>query len=512
MEKIMSNLHMEKIKCSQKLQFVIEEDKNISDQSPDIVKILMEDGDISVEEIRPGKEFVELRGKLYYKILYLTDEKEKKLHKISGEIPWEEKVRIDGMEPSDSVFVEDFLEDMRSSCINSRKINIRALAGLKLVVRENYDEEVVNRIEEKEIEQKKENLTYSEVRVDRKDKLRMKEEFELPPSFPPIAQLLFHSIELNKWEAKPLEDHISIQAEMTVFLIYRSNKEEEDIKTYETTVKYLANLECPGSNTQLYESIIPVIKSKQLNVKQDEDGEDRILESEIVTELLIRLWEEKQIELVTDIYGTQEQIMPVYREGEYCRRGEKQQIRLKLSKTVRVPASYPKILQIYCTKTCEPYLEQIQQEGKVFLQGSIPFSIFYLTESEEETYGSLKEQIEFLQELEDGNTSEYEVWGMVQQCKTILLDGEETEVKINILLEVQPVHYRKKKYLQEVRKEESLREKRNQQPSMAVYRATSKESLWEIGKKYGIAVESIRSVNQLEDEVLQNGQKILLIR
>lgn len=513
MEKRMSNLHMERVKCSQQLQFVIEEDKNISDQSPDIVKILMEDGKLIIEEVRPGKEFAEVRGKLRYKILYLTEEKERRVHKIEGEILWEEKVRVEGLEAGYPVCVEDHLEDMKSNYINSRKISIRALAGLKLTVKENYDEEIISRIEEKEIEQREEKLIFSEIRVDRKDILRLKEEVELPPSFPPIEQVLWTSLELNKWEARPLEDHISIQAEVTIFLLYRAMGEEEVIKSYETTVKYLANQECAGSNTQLSEGIIPVIRSKQINIKQDEDGEDRILEAEMVMELMVRLWEDKEVNIVTDVYGTQEEIIPVYREGGYCLRREKQQIRLKLTKTIKIPASSPKMLQICSVKTDTPLLEPIHQEGKTILQGSIPFQIFYLTDSEEEVYGGIREEIKFQQETEEeeGNIDS-EVWGIVQQCNTILLDGQEAEVKMNVLLEMLPVCYRKKEYLQEIRREEETGEKRNQQASMAVYRITGQESLWDIGKRYGISLEMIKSVNQLEGEILQNGQKILLVR
>lgn len=512
MEKIMSNLHMERVKCSKQMQFVIEEDKNISDQSPDIIKILMEDGELVIEEVRPGKDFADVRGKLKYHILYLTDESERRLHRLSGEILWEEKIRAEGLETYDTVRIKDCIEDMRSSCINSRKINIRALVQLGIFVKEDYDEEVITRLDGEEIEQKKESFPYSEVQIDRKDILRIKEEMELPPAFPGIDQVLWKSLELNKWEVKPLEDHISIQAEIAVVLLYRSSGPESLIKTYETMVKYSGNMECPGSNAHLSESILPVIRSKQINVKQDEDGEDRVLEAEMVMELYVRLWEEKETELITDVYGIQRQLLPVYREGNYCRRKEKQLLRLKLGKTVRIPASSPKILQICCTKIGNISLEQEKTEEKIYLQGSIPFQILYLTENQEE-YGGCKEEIKFRQELEaeDGSTM-YEVWGMVQQWKTILLDGEEAEVKVTLLLEAAPVYHGKKQYLCEIEKEETEGIKRNRQPSMAVYRTSGKEDLWEIGKKFGIPVEAIKSVNQLEGETMPEGQRLLLVR
>ena len=63
-----------------------------------------------------------------------------------------------------------------------------------------------------------------------------------------------------------------------------------------------------------------------------------------------------------------------------------------------------------------------------------------------------------------------------------------------------------------IERKELPAQKRNKMPGMVVYRATEEENIWEIGKRYYVSLESIRSVNQLESDILCHGEKILLIR
>jgi len=52
----------------------------------------------------------------------------------------------------------------------------------------------------------------------------------------------------------------------------------------------------------------------------------------------------------------------------------------------------------------------------------------------------------------------------------------------------------------------------NSLPVMSVYFAKDKESIWEVGKKYRVSLNGIRSVNQLNTDDLNDGQKILIVK
>lgn len=515
MEKKISNLHMDRIKCQDETQFTIDEDKNINERSADIVKILMEDGNIIVEEVRSGKDQADVRGKVKYTILYISEDADRKICKITGEVAFEEKIRVEGMEPSDNAVIKAELEDLRSSCINSRKINIKGIIRINGKIHETYDEEVISDIEYPNIEKKKDIYEISSIAICRRDLFRIKEETELPNVFPPVQEVLWKSLRLKKWEVRPLEDSISIQGELAVFLLYKALGETEEIRYYDTLLPFSGNLECAGSHSGMMSNIIPNPLNMNVNMKQDYDGEDRILEAEMVLELPINLYETKQMEVVSDVYGKNEIIRPVYRKAGYRKAGEKQQAKIKISKTAQIPASAPKILQICYTDSKIKSIYQRQNEAGEVMEGTAEATLLYVTDNEEMPFYILKEELPFeyqMDRMKEGENSKWEIFCLIQECKAILLDAEQAEIKINLIADLQPISYEERDILEEVKREDMEAAMRNKLPSMIVYRPSFRESVWDIGKKHLVSTEMIKKINQLEKEEVEEGEKLLLVR
>ena len=76
MELKKANLHMDQVKCQINTQITLEEDKNISDRNPDAASILMEKGRVVIEDIRPGKDNLSMKGKLVYEVLYTAEDED----------------------------------------------------------------------------------------------------------------------------------------------------------------------------------------------------------------------------------------------------------------------------------------------------------------------------------------------------------------------------------------------------------------------------------------------------
>ena len=142
MELVKANLHMERSKCQVSTQVTLEEDKNISDRNPDASAILLERAEVAMDEIRPGKDLVVVRGRLVYEILIRSQEDEGRMYCLQGEISFEEKIRAEGLEAIDHVEVYPQIEDLRAGLINSRKISIRALLQFGVSALVLYDEEI----------------------------------------------------------------------------------------------------------------------------------------------------------------------------------------------------------------------------------------------------------------------------------------------------------------------------------------------------------------------------------
>ena len=78
-------------------QIAMEEDFIVPDVKPDVSVLIAENGDVKITEarVKEGKLFV--RGKLEFSVLYVAADKEKQLNKMSGSIPFEETLAMDGL-------------------------------------------------------------------------------------------------------------------------------------------------------------------------------------------------------------------------------------------------------------------------------------------------------------------------------------------------------------------------------------------------------------------------------
>ncbi len=515
MEIVKANLHMERNKCQVNTQITLEEDKNISDRNPDAAGILLDRAGVVLDEIRPGKDMVTVRGRLTYEMLILAEDDEG-LYGLQGEIPFEEKIRAEGMESIDNVEVLPVLEDLRTGLINSRKLSVRALVHFEVKSVQLFDQEIpIGLTGGERLEVQKETLSQSIVAVDRRDILRVKEDLELPANLPPVQEVLWKSMELGKWEIRPLEDSIGVQGEIRFFLLYEGEGEERPVKSYETVIPFSGNLECPGSRSTMLSEIVPSVGEWNLNVKEDYDGESRMLEAEMILDLPIHLLENREWEILKDAYGTTQEVTPVYTPGYGRILRDKYQGKVKLSQVFTPPTAGAKILQVCHTEGMLLPQEAVRTEAGLEVEGLVAVNILYMTGEEGKPYKALKGEIPYSYLFESNELTDNSYWKAspsLEYCSGILLDGETIEVKIMVGLDISLGEKWQQPFLSDLQVNPLQPEKINKLPGMVVYFPGQQESLWDVGKKYMVSLDSIRSLNQLSSDVLEKDQKILIVK
>ena len=98
-------------------------------------------------------------------------------------------------------------------------------------------------------------------------------------------------------------------------MLYASEGEMSQIKSYETTIPFSGNVECQGCGSSMIGDILPYVSYQNLSVKPDYDGEDRMLEVEMVLDIPIQIYDNRQVEMITDVYGTEMELVPEYTSG-----------------------------------------------------------------------------------------------------------------------------------------------------------------------------------------------------
>ena len=100
-----------KIKARAFAQITLDDDYIVRDNKPDVIRVIYTHGDILLEDTKVGNKSVWITGKLRFHTLYQSDDENRRLESVSGEIPFQEKLLMDELEDKDEVSVDVQIED-----------------------------------------------------------------------------------------------------------------------------------------------------------------------------------------------------------------------------------------------------------------------------------------------------------------------------------------------------------------------------------------------------------------
>ncbi len=514
MELIKRNIHMDRVKTEAVTQFTLEDDLNIPDSKPDVNTLNLEKGELVIDEIRPGADFVNVRGYLAYVILYHTREEGSSLVALDGRVAFDERVNLRGVVPADSVSVDGQVEDLTVSMINSRKLNIQSLITLSAKVEELYDEEAPVSIHgDEKAEYRRMPLEAAQIAICKNDIFRLKEEVSLPSNYPNIFQILWDNISLGDMDFKVMAEKITLSGEVHLFLLYEGEGEEHPIRSYETTIPFSGELECHGCREGMLPDIRCRMGQKELAVRPDFDGEERSIGLEMVLDFAIRIYEEESLEIISDIYGVSNEISTVTHRADLRQLLAKVTGKTKVTDHIHVKSG--NVLQLLHSEGTVALEQQTVVENGIQLQGSLTVKVMYITGEDDAPYGCTQAQIPYQYTLEVPDIAPEDVdavQGAVEQLQVTMLDGEEMDVKAvlnfsTVVFKTVPVEL-----ISQVSVSPLDTGRMSSLPGMVVYMVKDGDNLWNIGKKYYVPVDALRKMNNLESDELKSGQKLLIVK
>jgi len=515
-ELIKKNIHMNKLKCKSTLQLTLDDDFNVPDIKPDIDQIITEQGDIKISDIKAMNGKLLIKGALGFNVLYLSAEDQRPVHNISGTIPFDEVINMELTCADDDPIVKWELEDLSTGLINSRKLSVRSIVRLNVAVEDLYDEETAVMVEGPEdVQYINKKIEITDVSINKKDTFRIKDEILIPANKGNISNLLYQDIHLNNVEVRLLEDKISIKGEIPVFLLYTSEDEQNPIEYYETEISFNGNIDCNGCNEDMIEDITFRILSKNLEIKPDGDGEERVVDLEIILELLIKVYEVEEPEILCDVYCPTKDITPITRDAVYENLVIKNNSKYRIVDRIKVPENQPRILQI-CHANGAVKIDDIVVEGaQLQVEGIIEVNILYIAEDDSIPLNSLRGAIPFTQTIEVKSMnpdSTFEIKPNIDQLSVMMLDSDEIEVKATMNLNTIVFDKITELVITDIEVAELDMDKLQSMPGIIGYIVKPGDTLWKIAKRFFTTVDSILSINNLEDDRIKVGDKLIIMK
>lgn len=515
MELVKKKIHMDRISGSAGTQMVLEEDVNISDNKPDANYLLSSKGEIIMEEIRACENVVNLKGKLVVSILYLTD-MEGMCASMEAMLPFEEKVNMEGACNGDTILAEWTIEDLTVGLINSRKLSVQAVVSFHLEKEEQVEcEAAVDLYHEEPVEYRKCVYPVIELVLHKKDIFRLKEEMELTGNLPNVFQTIWHHICFDHVEFKALDEKISIQGEMRAFFLYEGEGDNDRTLWYENTVPFSGIIECHGCRENMIPDIQYSLGQCNVEVRTDFDGEERVFCVEPVLDLDIHLYEEENLEVLSDVYGVDKEIGALATQVSLKNLLLAGVGKCKIAEHVRIQNSEMPMYQLIHSEGEIRIDEQTIVENGIAVNGTLIVTTLYLCAGGTKTIYSTKNELPFQYVIEVDNitpTCIYKLHSSIEQLTVTMLDSDELDVKAALQFKVIVFAQKTHHLVTDIKVEDLDLNKLSELPGMVIYIAGPGDTLWDIGKRYYVPVSQLKEVNELPTEEINAGDRILVVK
>lgn len=496
-------------------QITLDDDCIVKDNKPDLLNIIHTRGSVIFEDVKVSSQTVWVTGQLRFVVLYRSEDN--RLESFTDSINFGEKIFMDEVEERDTVNLSGDLEDLNISAINSRKLAVRALLGIHAVCEVPVEEEIVSGVEnDPDIQQKSRTMQLLALTSAKKDILRVHSDIALPQSSPNIGHLLYDYVEVRNRQVICTGEQMQIQGEAYVNVLYSSP--EGKMEWYETMVPFSESIEGGMTGTQPICWVHCQTKEYEVEPAEDYDGEMRALSLNLSMDVEMKLWEERNVELLADVYSLETNLVP--QKEMVCAKKLliKNEAKLRISEQMKLAEEQERILQL-CSFEGHAEMDHVEPvENGLEVEGILTVDILYATTDDSFPIAHTQEQIPFTQIVDvpgmKGHTEDisYEIEPAIDQLAVNLLDNERFEVKAVISLQTivqQEVCMEK---IVDIHKEPLDAVELMKQPGIVGYIVKKEEQLWDIARHFHTTEAEIMETNGLKSADVQQGDKLLIVK
>lgn len=497
-------------------QITLEEDLNVPDQKPDIFRVIHRQGEFRPDEIKGEAGKVKVRGMFLYRILYIGDGSERLPEVLEGTIPVDETIFLNELEEGDLLDFCWNLEDLHASAVHSRKANIKCVLALHAEAMKEQPVPLMNsRPEEEDLYVRTCPVRLQQETVHKKDTLRIREEMNLPPGRPNIRRILWREMRLQGTEVRQEEGRLLVKGELMIFFLYECEDEPGRIQWLEQGIPFHQEVECGECRSDLIGKAEVTLLRGELELQADYDGEPRMVRIDAVLDLFLRYFEDLSSEVLCDAYSLTREILPRKQSYEWNFVKNISDSRARVNGRMKLEDAEPKVLQIL---TCGALVHQDHAERTeqgVLIQGTVELWVLYAASDDAQPLACRVQPFPFehtAEFKEDGGSCEWQVFLCLDQLMVTMLDAQELEMKAVLQIQVLLDEPARLELVEDLEEAPLDMDRIRRMPGMVIHIVQPGETLWDISKAHATTCGEVMELNQLKEEHLSPGQKVLMVK
>lgn len=529
------NIHMNKIVKSETVVFFVSREERIMDADNEIENIINQKEIVTTDGVVTRENQITVNGTINYNILYYPKNSEM----VCGEekeINFEENIKLMGINSEDNANVAMEVLSSSIKLVDGKnyiyKIQLKAyiivekIEDLDIATAidtdsqgENYENNFAkensgkNNVED--IMTKKRNIDSLAIIADKTDTFRVSEQIEVPHGKPPIGTIVWSDIRIKNQNIKTMEGSIIINGQLSIFIIYIPEMENMPEQWLEQTIDFNGQLEMSEATEDMVSYIELWLNNVNVQPEINQDNEMRNLSVSALLKLNVKLYKETSINVIEDVYKPGANLVPIMESKTYQKLLVKNASRTKEVVKMKIDKTKGQLLQI-CNSQAEIKIENILvRDNSLKAIGKIKTCIIYISSDDRHPICCQCRESNFEHGIDaegiEGNDEYFLNW-KVEQVNANMLNADEVEIKAVIALEAIVFKKVEQNFVTEINQEPVDMEALNSAPVLKGYIVQKGDTLWKLAKENYTTIEKIMTVNNLENETIKKGDRLLIIK
>lgn len=489
----------DKIKLKEMVQdinkeIILEQNYIIPDVKKDVVKNIIANGNIFIENLELQSNRIKINGKAIIFNMYLNSDEENSM--LDVVLPFSEVIDSDKINDSEifDCIQNIYITKIEVKILNERKINILVKANVNIKLYKENEVEIIKEIKENngEIQKLERKVELNSIVGKGENKATLKESLKIT-DVEKLESIVKLKYDIQNIESKISYNKVLAKADLNLEILYKT--EENKINKYNVNLPLMAFIDIENVS----DKNIAKLKINLNNLEYEIISSNSI---NLVMEFNIKcdVYEIKELNLIQDFYG----IKNTYKYDKKTINIENKTNEKLLTKNISDKVLIDNINQLFST---DIYLNIIKKEK---YNGLIKYTanaeVTYLFNTFDNKYiDVLNVDFEFdFETLEDYEKIDLKI----ANSNFIILPDSTVDSKIEIDIYNSQNEYIKLDIIDNISEDNKMDFNYH---SVVIYFVQKGDTLWKIAKEFRSTVDKIVKINNIEDEnKISIGQKLYI--
>ena len=470
---------------------MIETDCIITDSKPDILNVMSTNGTVCMYKKEIQDKKVKIEGCIDTYIMYIPDAQECGIRGMNTSMDFSEVIAMEKAKEGHAQDTNIVLKSIECKVLNGRKISLRAVVEVQIRIYANENIEVIEDVEDIQgLQTLKEKMEIQSVIGEGMTKAYAKDTISIDTT-DNLAEMMKVEFCIRNKETKISYNKVLVKADIVGKFVYLT--EEGDLKCVTRDIPVMGFIDMQ----HIEENHICETKIDIKNVLVNPNNiEEHSIFVEVEVDIQCRVLEEKEIELIQDVYSPVQQLEFTQRSVQLIAKKTwvKDIYNLRQKQTIE-GIGQKEIIDMSILPTIH---NQVVRDGMIHYEGKVEIGML-LKHTSTQTLEVQTREIPFEHSVQQQTIREnsiIETQVEVNWEEMVIVTDNEMEIKVDVGIEANIQN----KVSISIMENMQLQENREiPQASMVIYYAKPEDTLWEIAKRFHSTVDEIQKINTLAE-------------